>query len=416
MYITYDKSFKGDVVNIENTINSVINIIKKINKDFLKPQKLNLITVPYLKFKDSDFITNDVTKLQYFNSIINFETNNKIDYYTFSKYINKYKDIAVVESKNKELTKLIIKYNRITNYEDLPKIFEYINKEVDLNKEKEDILKGIREIFGKTIKKASEIYTDYSIQKYNKESSNKLLDDTGTKIQLKKNKPFIVNKKYQYNFELQGLKSFFILKNCYSYLQTIIVLFFENKTIEKKSLNFNISFDNNFNNLIDNNITDEDDDDNNNRSFEDEIELKYKLKRLKKYEKKIFAYESPVHQYTYPRSCQTSKPIIMKNNPDSDKSIDKDSYTYSIRYRSSKDSSYYYYICPDIWCPTCQKPILKSKIKNIKILKTKEVNKNILTVLMENILLLLIVIININTLDFKIQVKIHIIYACLVVL
>jgi hypothetical protein len=184
MYITYDKNFKGDVDDIEKTMNKVINIIKKINNDFLEPQKLTQITLPYLKFKDNDFITNEETKIQYFNAIIDFETKNKINYNDFSEYINRYKDIANIPPTNKDLTKLIIKYNRITNYQDTLKIFEYIQKEIDADKNKEDILKSIQELFGKTRKKASEMYTDYSIQKYDRESSAQLLDDSGTKIQL----------------------------------------------------------------------------------------------------------------------------------------------------------------------------------------------------------------------------------------
>ena len=371
MYITYDKTFKGGINDIENTMNTVINIVKKINKDFLEPQKLNTITIPYLKFKDSDFITNDATKIQYFNAVIDFETKNKIDYQNFAEYINNYKEIADIPFENKESTKLIIKYNRVTNYQDTPKIFEYIEKQVEEDKDKEDILKGIQEIFGKTRKKASEMYTDYSIQKYDKESSRQLLDDSGTKIQLKKKKLFFVNKKYNYNFELQGLKSFFILRNCYSYLQTIIILFFKNKKDKKNTLNFNISFGNNFGNIANNNNNNEEDEENN-VEYEDDVGLKYKLKRLKSYEKKIFSYEPLEHQKAYPRSCQKSKPIIMENDPSKNKKISKKSYTYSIRYRSAEDRPYYYYICPEVWCPTCQIPILKSKVKNIKVLKTKE--------------------------------------------
>ena len=63
--------------------------------------------------------------------------------------------------------------------------------------------------------------------------------------------------------------------------------------------------------------------------------------------------------------CQKPRqPIVMKNDPAKNPKIDKDSYTYAIKYGSDPEHQNYY-ICPKVWCPYCEIPLAFKKVKNI---------------------------------------------------
>lgn len=95
----------------------------------------------------------------------------------------------------------------------------------------------------------------------------------------------------------------------------------------------------------------------------------YFLRRLQRYDVKLFKYDSDSKKIAkYSKKCQANadiQPVVMKNNPENDPSIDRDSFTYTLKYGSSLNNMNYY-ICPKVWCPYCQKPKLFEKIKNIK--------------------------------------------------
>ena len=61
----------------------------------------------------------------------------------------------------------------------------------------------------------------------------------------------------------------------------------------------------------------------------------------------------------------------MRHNPEDDPTIDQDSFTFALKYGSTSNNQNYY-ICPKVWCPYCQKPILFSKVKNIRKRMTVE--------------------------------------------
>lgn len=96
---------------------------------------------------------------------------------------------------------------------------------------------------------------------------------------------------------------------------------------------------------------------------------KYIEERLKSHDPLIFddSYTAKVCQHQY-------RPIVMKNNPENDSTIDRESFTYALKY-GSDDGNQNYYICPKVWCPNCEKPILYSKVKNIHRHLTKNGNQ-----------------------------------------
>lgn len=95
----------------------------------------------------------------------------------------------------------------------------------------------------------------------------------------------------------------------------------------------------------------------------------YFLRRLQRHDPKLFNY--PTHNKTYRKYsiyCQAVnqvQPVAMRTDPTKNPKIDRKSFTYAIKYGSSPDKQNYY-ICPKVWCPVCEIPILLSKVTDIK--------------------------------------------------
>jgi hypothetical protein len=104
----------------------------------------------------------------------------------------------------------------------------------------------------------------------------------------------------------------------------------------------------------------------------------YFLRRLQRYDNKLFnpKLDKKNKISRYSRKCQKStnkQPVILPYDPATDPRIKKDSYTYSVKFSSNPELFSRWYICPKIWCPYCEIPILESDIdpKSIKIRATK---------------------------------------------
>lgn len=101
-------------------------------------------------------------------------------------------------------------------------------------------------------------------------------------------------------------------------------------------------------------------------------DIQFKLRRLQQFEPKIFHFRIARHNETYSRKCsEERRPIVMANDPSTDPNIDPKSFTYALKYQSSPDKQPYYYICPWVWCPICEKPIVPTEVRNRKKTKTK---------------------------------------------
>jgi len=104
----------------------------------------------------------------------------------------------------------------------------------------------------------------------------------------------------------------------------------------------------------------------------------YFIRRLQTYDNPLFKFDinKKEKEKQYSKCCQKSyvQPIILHYDPSTNKSIKKDSYTYSIKYSSDPLIRQRWYICPKIWCPYCEIPISESDIdkKTIQERYTKE--------------------------------------------
>jgi hypothetical protein len=99
----------------------------------------------------------------------------------------------------------------------------------------------------------------------------------------------------------------------------------------------------------------------------------YILRRLQRYDNKLFKFagknKSGKKIDNYSRKCGKSnsrQPIVLNYDPDLDKSINRNSYTYAIKFRSSPDIPYRWYICPRVWDPYAQKPVAYEQVKKIQ--------------------------------------------------
>lgn len=102
----------------------------------------------------------------------------------------------------------------------------------------------------------------------------------------------------------------------------------------------------------------------------------YFLRRLHRHDPKLFNYsiDKSGKYEKYSRACQANneyQPVVMRGNPEDNPKIDRNSFTYAIRYGSSS-SNQNYYICPKVWCPYDQQPISFDKVKNIRTRITVE--------------------------------------------
>ena len=106
---------------------------------------------------------------------------------------------------------------------------------------------------------------------------------------------------------------------------------------------------------------------------------KYLLRRLQKYANKLFRYaidkkDGKFKQYS--RACQQKdQPLVLDYDPMKSKNIDTDSIAGVLKYNIPGERELYY-ICPDAFCPSCEKVISRQQLKDkgIKIVEKEGVN------------------------------------------
>lgn len=462
--LSFEEYTESSVKDIENAIDKVTKIIKTLNNDFLIYHNHPLYSVPILKIKDGEFVFSDYTFMQFYEVNTTFKTKEMIDFNKFLIFIQKYKsfvDTSFFKDNKTDNTNLNMKYNRISKFIGLPIIFEYIDKESLVGTTPDAIVDLIIKRFGKARSQATELYNDWRILTTNKQVAKELLKRPGVNIDLKKSFDFITKEDtdetgkltYKYKISIKGLKTLFVLRNCYSFLQTVISLYFnpikEKQTLKNKllfqkdiQLDFgisnsniivsdindikqnkdlnnielaptnvnNIDFNTNNTNTIKLETNDYNSDNinkkenfdfsstgnvnmSNEKRLDSKIKLKcskeenkiiekgtckdvcdfpkFKLNRLQHFEPKIFKFKAKSKSYS--RQCEEARrPIIVTDNIFKNPKLDKKSFTYSIKYKSSSDGPEYNYICPQAWCPICEIPISLDKLKNIKTKNTKD--------------------------------------------
>ncbi len=100
---------------------------------------------------------------------------------------------------------------------------------------------------------------------------------------------------------------------------------------------------------------------------------RYFIRRLQLYDNILFKFNvlKKAGEAQYSRSCQGSnnQPIILDFDPATDPRIKRESYSYSIKYSSDPSLFQRWYICPKIWCPYCQIPIMEEDVDKRTITK-----------------------------------------------
>ena len=90
---------------------------------------------------------------------------------------------------------------------------------------------------------------------------------------------------------------------------------------------------------------------------------RYFLRRLQIYNRYLFKYDNRGKKGQYSKGCQRiSQPVILNNDPR--KKFNKKSFKDVLEYKVNDATNYY--ICPDAWCPKCNKPFRQEDLKNIE--------------------------------------------------
>lgn len=401
---TYESSIKSSIQNIENTFNNISVLIKKINV-FLKNIKHSLYEVPTIKIENNELIFSKYINIQFFTVDTLLKSKERIYLGKYLEFIKEYYpfiDTTILETnQNKKIFEL--KYQRISNIGSKYEIFDLIEKQEKLETEPEQIINMIKKQFGKTSKKANDIYKKWKILQIDKVYAKEIIK-AGVSIKISKTEIFNEKDGYTYKIIIRGLNSLYIMRNCYSFIEKSFSLFInqtENKlTSNNNLLDFNIGDnldDNNLNvlnklsrNNINNNIIISDENftstKNINMSNEKNLDPKTKLK-CEKEDNKIISkgvckdvcefkafklnrlqhFEPTIFKKKYSRICPESRrPIVISYDPEKESRVDKSSFTYAIKYKKNKNSKENYYICPQAWCPICEIPIPLDKIKDIE--------------------------------------------------
>ena len=405
--IKYDQKISSKEINIEKHFSYLTLLLEKIN-GYLQSLKRDTFIIPTLQIKN-EFILSENTKIQYFTISSYIEYNKKIDLKKFYSFLSIYKPFVNVSFENKSKNSISFFYERVSNSYNIKEIYDYIEKE-SKEKTSEEIIEDIIRNFGKSLQKARELYNEWSILQEDKTSASQIIKHSGVIIKIIEDT--IEKNRYTYKVTYDNLKSLFILRNCYKFLEKVLHIFLLSDRKVKKDELFDNSVDIHFgfgeiqrNNNIKKDIFIQDEElvktnkDSNstftsslniNLSDESMLDTKtklqcskeenkiiekgvckdvcefsqFKLKRLFTFDSKLFKFSQSSDTNVYARQCPTKKrPIVVSYDPS--KEVDKEAITYFYKYGSNPEKQYYY-MCPEAWCPTCEKPIPIDKIKNIQ--------------------------------------------------
>ncbi len=100
----------------------------------------------------------------------------------------------------------------------------------------------------------------------------------------------------------------------------------------------------------------------------------YFIRRLQLYDNSLFKFNvaKEKDQVQYSRCCQSNdQPVVLDYDPSINPRIKRESYSYTYEYSSDPELMKRWYICPKIWCPYCEIPILENDIDRRTILRKK---------------------------------------------
>lgn len=429
--VNFEEGYDADISDVERCINNLHQLIDNINKiDYRIDKTIQKYIQPPEIFKhNKNIILSSNASFRYIKSDARFNINRPIDYtelYNLSKLFTNYVSKRSSETNDK---KFIVNYNRLSNFKNISYIISFINEQMQYGKSEYDIIIEIMEQFNKSKEEANELINEYMRtlgQQFYRTSSTTIeingqtnflkINGSTSIFQLIRATQFTIAfitlyenlSKYK---KMKDYKDIFSLKQIIKKEETEEE---EIKVDELSDLDYNgvanIDYDINVDKYLQNiDFVPKSNQSNQSNQSEyespsyelapnSEIDLNIKLKcddpipeldtckdlcndrsyylrRLQRHDPKLFRYKlSQMKDKTYASICQGTddrQPIVMKTDPAKHPLIDRDSYTYSIKYGSTKDNMNYY-ICPKSWCPYHQIPIKYNKIKDIQVRQTIE--------------------------------------------
>ena len=110
----------------------------------------------------------------------------------------------------------------------------------------------------------------------------------------------------------------------------------------------------------------------------------YYLRRLQRHDNYLFKYTTDKKEKKQNKDAQYStrcgaaqgrQPVVLKYDPSDNPKINKDSYTYSLKYSSDPIKFKRWYICPTNWCPACEIPLADHEI-DPKTIQSRVLRRN----------------------------------------
>ena len=428
-----------DIKNFIELFNKYTRLLSTINNNFLKIQNMKQINIDDIGVKNEEFKMNNI-KVRFYSGNFTIILNKKVKLINLLKYFKKFINLYIVPLDQNIDNNLKLIYKRtskkIFNFEN---IFDIIKKELKNNKNNDNILNLLMNLYGTSKEETSLILEGYKMyekgHKYILDKMRKNMND-GINIEIKK-QDVKTDKIY---ITIRGLKTLFMFRECIFSLLYVFSNFLKsdknisnitNKLLKqdinviydnKNYISFSDNIENNIQSANNNNINsnfllknigDIDDINNDiknnikknnnftsteniNMSNESNIDLRsrvkcknkelhnkekgfckrvcdfpaFRLNRLKHFEPSLYDFKAKINFNTYSRQIpERQRPIIVTYNPDKISKIDRTSYTKYLKHKSSENSREFYYMCPNVWCPTCEIPIPLKKVKDIKIFK-----------------------------------------------
>ena len=427
--ISFDNDNNANFTDIEYAIKDCKKFIENINKNRITTRKdeIKKINYPDMNIVDNKVIFKNNTKMIFMNIIIPLKLNKPIDFKKLSEFSKKF-PYFLVPSDDKNIEKsLNLKYKRVSGFANMNDILYDIDKLKEIyDKDTGIIVKMIEKKYQKTPEEIKGYLLEWE-RKYSSSKSTKISSEFKKGILVKIN---------DNNILFNGITRIYQIPLIYKFFNSFLNLFFHYDDYLKDK-NFKKIFSSNINyNYYDYEIDKDakvimneeynidyddyylDDFQNISEEYEETKEIKkeltkniiglsdnvdsaialkcedkipekdtcgdfcndekYFLRRLQIYDNKLFRIKNDKknkeHQH-YARKCsRKTQPVVMGYDPATNDSIKRESYTYSIKYSSDPNTFNRWYICPKVWCPYCEIPILQSDIdpKTIRTKRTEE--------------------------------------------
>ena len=431
--ISFDNVNNATFYDINNAINDCKDFINNINKNRVtkKKNELKKIESPHMEIVNNKIIFDKNTKIIFMNVIIPIKLDKEIDFKKLLDFSKKFPNF-ITEAKegeyfNEKIEKSVhLRYKRVSGYANMNDILIEIDKLKSLERDTSTIIKIIEKKYQKNIEE---------IKKYLLEWERKYSSSKSKKISSKLKKGMLVKIGID-NILINGITKVYQIPLLYNFFTTFLTLFsnydnflrnkifknifnkntkfyennYEVNTSAKININYNLDYDYEYDYDYDEDLLEDDYKELINEKNElnnldlasnDEIDPNIKLncddaipekqtckdfcndsgyflRRLQMYDNALFRIKNEKknkHVEQYSRKCaKQNQPVVLGYDPAKNDKIKKDSYSYSVKYSSDPDLKQRWYMCPKIWCPICEIPILEKDIdpKSFRTRKTAD--------------------------------------------